>query len=91
MNYTRINERHVKYFNKLLDNNNVLCGTDCNSYARDHTENLIFIPELVLFPTSSQDVVNILKYCNKNHIAITPSAALTGLSGGALPIYGGVP
>ena len=90
MNYTRINERHVKYFNKLLDNNNVLFGTDCNSYARDHTENLIFIPELVLFPTSTQDVVNILKYCSNNHIAITPSAALTGLSGGALPIYGGV-
>ena len=43
-----------------------------------------------MFPTSTQDVVNILKYCNKNHIAITPSAALTGLSGGALPIYGGV-
>ncbi len=90
MNYTGINERHVKYFNQLLDNNNVLFGTECNSYARDHTENLIFVPELVLFPTSTQDVVNILKYCNKNHISITPSAALTGLSGGALPIYGGV-
>ena len=72
MNYTRINERHVKYFNKILDNNNVLFGTECNSYARDHTENLIFIPELVLFPTSTQDVVNILKYCRARSSKSSP-------------------
>ena len=29
-------------------------------------------------------------FCNTNLIPITPSAALTGLSGGALPIYKGV-
>ena len=32
----------------------------------------------------------ILHYCNTNNIAVTPSAALTGLSGGAIPVCGGV-
>ncbi len=90
MNYTRINKSHIKYFNQILDDNNILFGTECSQYASDHTENLTFVPELVLFPNSTQDVANILRYCNKHNISITPSAALTGLSGGALPIYGGI-
>ncbi len=90
MNYTRINKSHIKYFNQILDDNNILFGKECSQYASDHTENLTFVPELVLFPNSTQDVANILRYCNKHNISITPSAALTGLSGGALPIYGGI-
>jgi glycolate oxidase len=31
-----------------------------------------------------------MKYCNENKIAVTPQGARTGLSGGALPLYGGV-
>ena len=90
MNYTRINKTHIKYFKQILNDNNVYFGEECKHYASDHTENLVFVPELVLSPSSTIEVAKILKYCNKYSIPVTPSAALTGLSGGALPIFGGI-
>lgn len=59
-------------------------------YSRDETEDLSFLPDVVLKPESVEQVSQILKYCNKHKIPVTPSGARTGLSGGALPIKGGV-
>lgn len=59
-------------------------------YSRDETEDLSFLPEIVLKPMSVEEVSQILAYCNQHKIPVTPSGARTGLSGGALPINGGV-
>lgn len=59
-------------------------------YASDQTENLFFLPELVLKPSSSEQVAAILRYCNERNIPVTPRGAGTGLSGAALPNRGGV-
>lgn len=63
---------------------------DLDKYGRDETEDLLFLPHIVLKPTKTEDVSAILRYCNENKIPVTPSGARTGLSGGALPIKGGV-
>ena len=90
MDYTSINENHIAFFSDCIGEDSILTGLQCVDYGSDHTENLSYPPEIVLFPKSSKDVSVILKYCNDQNIAITPSAALTGLSGGAIPVYGGV-
>ncbi len=90
MKYHRINQQDIDKIISKIGLDNVLLGSDCDNYASDHTEDLHYSPELVVFPTSSRDVVFILKYCNDNNIAITPSGALTGLSGGAIPVFGGI-
>lgn len=59
-------------------------------YSKDETEDLSFFPDVVLKPKSTAEISIILKYCNENHLAVTPRGGGTGLSGGALPIYGGV-
>lgn len=59
-------------------------------YASDETEDFVFLPEVVLKPESTLQVSQILKYCNQNKIAVTAQGARTGLSGGALPLFGGV-
>ncbi len=58
--------------------------------GRDYTEDLRFFPELVLFPSNAQEISDILKICNREKIPVTPRGAGTGLSGGALPVHGGV-
>ncbi|HZH87292.1 MAG TPA: FAD-linked oxidase C-terminal domain-containing protein [Brumimicrobium sp.] len=63
---------------------------DLDKYGRDETEDLLFPPHIVLKPTNTEEVSAILRYCNENKIPVTPSGARTGLSGGALPIKGGV-
>lgn len=59
-------------------------------YSKDYTEDLSFPPELVLKPATVKEVSEIMAYCNERNICVTPRGAGTGLSGGALPVYGGV-
>jgi len=61
-----------------------------DTYSHDWTENYRFPPEVVLKPISTAEISTILAYCNTNNLPVTPSGARTGLSGGMLPIHGGV-
>jgi len=56
----------------------------------DETEDLFYMPEVVLQPETVEAISAIMRYCNKEIIPVTPRGAGTGLSGGALPISGGV-
>jgi glycolate oxidase len=59
-------------------------------YGKDETEDLLFIPEVVIKPNTPQQIADILKIANAHLIPVTPRAAGTGLSGGALPVMGGI-
>lgn len=67
--------------------------TDAESldkYAHDETENLHFLPGVVIKPRTAEEISAIMRICNEHHIPVTPRGAGTGLSGGALPHRGGV-
>jgi glycolate oxidase len=59
-------------------------------YASDYTEDLVHLPQVVAKPKTAEDISKILSFCNENNISVTPRGAGTGLSGGSLPINGGV-
>ena len=61
-----------------------------NNYAHDETENLHFLPDIVIKPKSAEEISQIMVICNEHKIPVTPRGAGTGLSGGALPHLGGV-
>jgi len=90
LKYTNITKKHIEAFISTIGLDNIIVGDQCMEYGSDHTENLNYPPEIVLFPNTSIQVASILNYCNQHKIAITPSGALTGLSGGAIPLFGGV-
>jgi glycolate oxidase len=47
-------------------------------------------PEIVVLPSTTQEVSDIVKIAAHYHVPIVPRGAGTGLSGGAIPIYGGI-
>jgi glycolate oxidase len=59
-------------------------------YAHDETEDLSFLPDLVVKPGTPEQISEILKLCNNHKIPVTPRGAGTGLSGGALPVNNGI-
>lgn len=59
-------------------------------YGHDETEDLLFLPEVVVKPANAEQIAAILQLANRELIPVTPRAAGTGLSGGALPIHGGI-
>jgi len=60
------------------------------NYGHDETENLLYLPDLVIRPRTTAEISSIMKICHQHHIPVTPRGAGTGLSGGALPHLGGV-
>lgn len=89
--YTKINQQHIDYFNSILNKEQLILSEEEKlNYAHDETEDYVFIPELVLIPQNTEEVSNILKYCNEHTIPVTPRAGGTGLSGGALAVHGGI-
>lgn len=59
-------------------------------YSHDQTEDLSFPPQVVVKPQSAQEISEILKLANQHKIPVTPIGARTGLSGGALSVFGGI-
>lgn len=64
--------------------------SDRSDYASDYTEDLVYLPELVVKPNTVNQISEILKFCTEHRIPVTPRGAGTGLSGGSLPISGGI-
>jgi FAD/FMN-containing dehydrogenase len=60
------------------------------AHARDETEDLRFLPAAVALPTSTEEVQTILRFAHAHRIPVTPRGGGTGLSGGALPVEGGI-
>lgn len=91
MFYNPVTQEIINQLNALVGEELVFTDQEnIFKYSKDETEDLSFLPDVVLKPKSTEEISAILKYCNENGIAVTPRGGGTGLSGGALPIYGGV-
>ncbi|HET7700306.1 MAG TPA: FAD-linked oxidase C-terminal domain-containing protein [Candidatus Limnocylindria bacterium] len=47
-------------------------------------------PDAVVLPSDTSDVAAVARFCHEHHVPIVPRGAGTGLSGGAIPVEGGV-
>ncbi len=91
MEYKKINFEDLAFFRSVIDKKFMFTDEEkLLEYSRDETEDLSFPPDVVLKPKTASEISEILKYCNEKKIAVTPCGARTGLSGGSLPIFGGV-
>ncbi|WP_078394922.1 FAD-binding oxidoreductase [Shouchella patagoniensis] len=62
---------------------------DCASYAFDASFGT-HLPDAVFQPMSKEEVSSVLKLANKHTVPVYPRGQGTSLSGGPLPVYGGV-
>src|SRR5713101_7920175 len=47
-------------------------------------------PDVVVLPATTGDVAAIVKIAARHNVPVVPRGAGTGLSGGAIPVYGGI-
>ena len=91
MTYTPINSRIVEQLKTIVGDAYVTVDAEVLSkYGHDETEDLMYPPEVVVKPRMVEEISEIMKLANEKHIPVTPRGAGTGLSGGALPIHGGI-
>src|SRR5437870_90685 len=58
---------------------------ECDGYTIEKNK-----PDVVVFPTNTEQVVQIIKACNEVNVPFLPRGAGTSLAGGCLPVGGGV-
>lgn len=92
--YAQITKEHVAYFKELLrspsaviDGVNADAESDMEPFNEDWMHKYKGQCRLVLKPGSTEDVSNILKYCNENKLAVVPQGGNTGLVGGSVPVF----
>lgn len=91
MNYRKISPADLEIFAEIVGGYYVLTDKEALKKASsDETEALEYVPEVVIKPDTPGEISRILAYCNKQIIPVTVRGAGTGLSGGALALYGGV-
>jgi len=69
----------------LLVDRDELLVYECDGFTIEKS-----IPDVVVFPASTDDVVAIVKLCNQYQVPFVPRGAGTSLAGGCLPVGGGV-
>jgi glycolate oxidase len=91
MSFTEVSTQIIQQLEAIVGADRILVDPEKTSpYGQDETEDYAFIPNVVVKPTTPEEISSILTLCNEHNIAVTPRGGGTGLSGAALPIYRGV-
>ncbi|MCE3278669.1 MAG: dehydrogenase [Bacteroidetes bacterium] len=91
MKYQKITPAIISNLRSIVGEQNVFSDNETLSvYSHDETEDLVFIPEVVIKPRTADEISKVLILANEHLIPVTPRGAGTGLSGGALPIHSGI-
>ncbi|HEX5132599.1 MAG TPA: FAD-linked oxidase C-terminal domain-containing protein [Candidatus Krumholzibacteria bacterium] len=89
--YKRVTPAVIAELSAALGAANVHTDADAIERASsDETEDLVFAPEVVVTPDSTVGVSQVMRIASAHRIPVTPRGAGTGLSGGALPVHGGI-
>ncbi|MBS1634688.1 MAG: FAD-binding protein [Bacteroidetes bacterium] len=89
--YNNLSDKVVEELIKIVGVEQVFSDDEkLEAYGQDETEDFIFKPAVVVRSENAEQVAAIMKLANQHHIPVTPRGAGTGLSGGALPVCGGI-
>ena len=89
--YKQVNTDMVEALRRIVGDANVLCDAErMEPYTHDHVVGLRADPEVVVRVTSAGQVAEVLRLAQRSRVPVTPRGAGYGLSGGAVPVHGGI-
>ncbi len=74
----------------LLGDGLITSREELRTYECDGLTNLRVVPAAVVLPSTAEQVQAIVRLCAREHVAFVARGSGTGLSGGALPVEGGI-
>ncbi len=92
MKYNPITKDILEELIEILGAKNVIVDEEkMENYSHDETsEEYAHMPEVVITPKSAEQISKVMKLANKHLVPVTPRGAGSGLSGGAIPVFGGI-
>src|SRR5512138_1137087 len=81
----------IKQLERIVGEKSVLTAKeDLATYSYDGTTTWSNSPDVVVLPATAAQISEILKLANENRIPVTPRGSGTNISGGSVPINGGI-
>ena len=92
MSYKPVTPLIVEQLSGIVGKKNIVLDEEkLIVYSHDETPaRYARMPEVVVLPKSAEEISEIVKLANRELIPITPRGSGTGLSGGAIPAFGGI-
>lgn len=94
MRYNAVTQELVDKLIDIVGSKNVIWNDPerMESYAHDEVaeKEYAHMPDVVVKPADAKEISQIMKLANEYMVPVTPRAAGSGLSGGAVPVYGGI-
>jgi glycolate oxidase len=89
--YKKVTPEIAEALQKIVGEENVLVSAEAmQPYTHDEVVGLRADPEVVVKATDAQQVSEIFKLAQRERVPVTPRGGGMGLSGGAVPVQGGV-
>ncbi|MBM4429398.1 MAG: FAD-binding oxidoreductase, partial [Chloroflexi bacterium] len=89
--YKEVDAGIVEALRQIVGENNVLLSAeDMEPYTHDEVVGLRANPEVVVRATQTEQIAEIFKLAQRERVPVTPRGAGWGLSGGAVPMCGGI-
>ncbi|ODV68797.1 hypothetical protein HYPBUDRAFT_104124 [Hyphopichia burtonii NRRL Y-1933] len=87
--FKKLEDSDLKFFESVLKDKNYLITNedDLDFFNEDWMRKYKGQSKLVLKPKTTEQVSEILKYCNEKKLAVVPQGGNTGLVGGSNPIF----
>jgi glycolate oxidase len=86
-----ITAKHIDQLRQIAGKENVLTTVEeLLAYSYDATNIWSHMPDVVVFPTNTEQISGILRFASENDIPVTPRGGGTNVSGGSIPIKGGI-
>ncbi|KAF9427518.1 hypothetical protein BGZ94_004748 [Podila epigama] len=86
--FKKLTEKDIAHFRSILPSSSLSQDAeDLEAFNTDWLQKYRGQSTLVLKPSSTEQVSQILKYCNDNKLAVVPQGGNTGLVGGGVPVF----
>jgi len=90
--YGKVTRQAIKELTTIVGKDNILTEKhEVEAYSCDEMPLAKpHVPQVVVKPTDNLSIARLLEFANKRRIPVTPRGAGTGVSGGCIPVYGGI-
>uniref|UniRef100_A0A7N6BHR3 D-2-hydroxyglutarate dehydrogenase, mitochondrial n=1 Tax=Anabas testudineus TaxID=64144 RepID=A0A7N6BHR3_ANATE len=85
--FSRVTQEDLAFFRNVLPGRTITDPDLLRSSNVDWLKSVKGSGEVLLRPQTTEEVSQILRYCNSHNLAVNPQGGNTGLVGGSVPVY----
>ena len=89
--YKKIDNKDLEYFKSFIPKERLLAFEEISEdYAHDELGGISSLPEVLIYPLSTEEISKVMKYAYENNIPVVARGSGTDLVGAAVALEGGI-